>query len=340
MANTQQMDERFDGAAPYPWQSQTWERLLVRQQSQRLPHALLLHGEPGTGKEHFARALGEYLLCASPVGVARCHTCKSCLLLNQQYHPDILEIFPAEAGKVIKVDQIRALNQFLSGVSQQGGYRIVIISPAEDMNTNAANAVLKMLEEPGQNTLFILVSQLPGRLMATIRSRCQAYLLSAPEAPQAQAWLEQRLGGVEQARSALTGCTRAPLTALRLIEADQRDILSQQLELMLDVAGHRLAVCDAAQRLVKHDSLALLQTLEAWSAELIRTVMTHDRQNLRTPALTILLPPLSAAGRVEKLFEFIDRIREYRHYFRSRANPNPQLMLEELLLRWASLFKS
>ncbi len=139
-----------------PWHASAWQHLLHLLQQQRLPHALLLTGVNGIGKLQFARAFAAYLLCDQP-GEHACGQCKGCRLSAQQSHPDLVELMAEESGREIKVDQVRELSGFVAAAAQQGGYRLVIIHPPEDMNINAANALLKSLEEPGDKTVSVII---------------------------------------------------------------------------------------------------------------------------------------------------------------------------------------
>lgn len=120
----------------------------------------------------------------------------------------------AKPSSEIKVEQIRALDDFLNLRSHREGRRVVLVHPAESMNPNAANALLKGLEEPPGSALFILVSHRPARLLATIRSRCVAVPLPAPEQEVARAWLEAE--GAKDALSWLAFACGAPLRAFQL----------------------------------------------------------------------------------------------------------------------------
>ncbi len=151
-----------------PWHHSTWQQLVRLADSGRLPHALLISGAHGVGKQQLAEALIARTLCAAP-GDQACGQCHSCAMLASGYHPDLLRVSPEEGKRQIRIDPIRDVNRFVSQTAQQGGYRVIVISPAEAMNVAAANALLKSLEEPGDKTLFILLSDVPTCRLARCR---------------------------------------------------------------------------------------------------------------------------------------------------------------------------
>ena len=156
-------------AEPMPWQRERWQRLIQLQDSGRLPHALLISGPHGIGKQPLVEALIARTLCRNPGEVA-CGECHGCRMLAAGYHPDLISVAPVEKSRQIRIDAIRQVNGFVSQTAQQGGYRVIRIEPAEAMNVAASNALLKSLEEPGQRTLFVLVSDIASRLLPTLRS--------------------------------------------------------------------------------------------------------------------------------------------------------------------------
>ncbi|MEH6811009.1 MAG: DNA polymerase III subunit delta' [Motiliproteus sp.] len=318
----------------YQWQQPAWTKLLSLHQKQRLPHAMLLSGPQGIGKEHFARVCAYYILCQNPKQEA-CGSCKSCLLNQQGTHPDLVTIFPDEPGKPIKIDQIRDLNRFITSTPQQGGYRVVIISPAEEMNINAANAVLKGLEEPGDKTLFLMVSHASGRLMATIRSRCQSYPLPLPTAEQAEIWLDQQ--GIENAQLLLKLAGGAPLSAQKLFSdggAEKRTLLVSGLK---GVASRRCSVPEIAVQWQKEDPLQMLSWLYSLITDMIRYRSSGSADNLTNLDAKTLVIKASARIPAEKLFAFVDKIQEYRRQLMAKTNPNRQLMFEDILIYWLGL---
>ncbi|WP_173931776.1 DNA polymerase III subunit delta' [Chelativorans sp. Marseille-P2723] len=157
--------------------------------SGKLHHALLLAGRRGIGKATLAFHMAHHLFTypdhrLAPAELAKVDVASPAFRLAAQgAHPGLLHLtrpFDERAKKfrtVITVDEIRRVSRFLSLTPADGGYRVVIIDPAEDMNLSAANALLKNLEEPPPRTLFMLVAHAPGRLLPTIRSRCQVLKL-------------------------------------------------------------------------------------------------------------------------------------------------------------------
>jgi DNA polymerase-3 subunit delta' len=184
----------------YPWQVQVWQHL--NQDNRRMPHALLLHGRAGIGKYDFARHFSQALLCSNKnaQGLA-CEKCSSCNWFNDNSHPDFRLLSPEQEAEAedevvstkktrkktqISVAQIRDLSSFLSLTSHcSGGLRIILIHPAESLNIASANALLKMLEEPAEGVIFILVAHQLQRLLPTIISRCQKINMPIPDETQA-----------------------------------------------------------------------------------------------------------------------------------------------------------
>lgn len=148
-------------------------------------HALILSGPRGIGKATLAFRLAHHLLANSrpaeaPSTLARPDTASTLFrLMVQGAHPSLLHLTRPAADRgagfksAVTVDEIRRVGRFLSMTSHDGGYRVVIVDAADDMNRNADNALLKSLEEPPPRTLFLLVVHSIGRMLPTIRSRCQ-----------------------------------------------------------------------------------------------------------------------------------------------------------------------
>ena len=189
--------------------------------SGRPPHALLVHGPGGIGKRRLALRLAGAILCIDPRS-GPCGACRSCHLLDAGSHPDFLRIEPAEGESAIPIGSVRDLIDRFTLAAERA--RVAVIAPAEAMNQAAANAFLKTLEEPAGRATFILASDAPGRLPATIRSRCRKMAAPAPPDAEALEWLETKTDpAIARHLLALSG--GAPLAALELGERHDKEAL-------------------------------------------------------------------------------------------------------------------
>lgn len=224
-------------------QPAAWSALQA--QRRRLPHALLLIGQRGVGKLMLAEAFSASLLCEAPAGDGRaCGQCPACNWFQQGHHPDYRLLQPdalneeeggeegrkEKASQQIIIEQVRALDDFLAVGTHRAGLRIIVVNPAEAMNRNTANALLKTLEEPPPSTLFLLISNEPMRLLPTIRSRCQAVVVNVPAAADATRALAE--DGVVDAARWLALAGGAPGVAAELAASGAGgwlDLLTAQL---------------------------------------------------------------------------------------------------------------
>ena len=216
-------------SAPYPWLEDGWQRLLATRA--RPAQALLLAGPRGVGKAELAMAWAQALLCEAPQpDGAACGHCPACHWFATGAHPDFMRVTLQEkTGKegetrmatAVEVDQAREAVDFVQFSTYRAGFRVVLVDPADSLNLAAANALLKVLEEPPLNTVFVLVSDQPRRLLPTIRSRCTRLDIGLPPAVLATQWLAGQ--GVDDAVTLLALSGGTPLGAKRWAEGDELD---------------------------------------------------------------------------------------------------------------------
>ncbi len=328
---------------PYAWHTAILERLLSDRE--HMPHALLLHGPAGVGKAQFARALAAGALCESPRNGLACEACPSCHWFSQGKHPDFREIVPeataedegdaaeADTGKaekakslVIKIDQIRAVGDFVALSTHRAGFKLLVIRPAETLQPAAANALLKTLEEPPAHTVIVLVSDRPARLLATIRSRCRSLALPRPARDMALAWLRQE--GVENPEVALASAGGAPLLARDLAQPEEAELRRRLLnELARPSGADPLGFAPGVDRLSVERFIHWMQT---WVHDLARVKLAGEPRH--HPDFAAALQARARAADVEALFA-LDR--ELASARRLAAHPlNPRLVAEHLLMAY------
>jgi DNA polymerase III subunit delta' len=224
-----------------PWLIELHSRLATAVAEQKLGHAPLLAGPEGLGKAALAEALYRRMLCLSPAGESACGKCRACQLLDSGSHPDFFRVGIPEDKKEIPVDSVRELTASLQLTPSMGPNRVGLVEVAEAMNANAANALLKTLEEPSDNAWLILVTHHPARLPATIRSRCQQIVVRPPERAMALAWLAERCPdeAPERLEQALRLAADAPLAAQALLAGDGLDFGHSVLAGLLAIATGR-----------------------------------------------------------------------------------------------------
>lgn len=323
-----------------PWAKPLWQRLVAQHQQATLPHAILLSGHTGIGKSEFAQAFAHFLLCHRPSMGKPCGVCRSCELLSSATHPDLVYLHPEEPGKPIKVDQVRELLNFLHTTAQQGGYRVVVMEPAESMNLSAANALLKSLEEPGDNTLLLLVSHMPGQLMPTIRSRCQQITFPFPNQDQAVEWLVTELDQTpERVHQLLSISQGAPLKAKQLFQQDLLSLRSLFMTCLADLLKARKSALEVAEKLYKEELLCLLDWLHSLVVDLVRLQADPETHSISNKDMIKMLTAVAHRASPGAVFDLLDQIQTERIHLLQRLNPNKQLSLETLLLRWVRLVR-
>ncbi len=323
---------------PFPWQHALWRQIIDLADRNRFPHALMLSGAGGLGKEQFAKALTARMLCRTP-GEFACGECRSCRMLTAGHHPNLLTIEPAEKGRLIRVDSVREANDFVAQTAQQGGYRVIYLQPAEGMTIAAANALLKSLEEPGSNTLFILLADIPSRALPTIRSRCQRWTFAIPDEAECLPWLREKLGNDEDARFWWRVAGGQPLLAVELGQGESRQLRQTLREVFEALVRGAEPVAEAA-RIDRQALSSVLWYGIAWLEDLIRLGLSGETAQIRNSDLLPLYRQAVKNGRVRDWFRLLDYAREQRRLLAAGSNPNAQLVLESWLVRWAALLRS
>ena len=347
----------------FTWQTEAWQ--LIQGMRARLPHAILLFGAEGIGKTIFAEHLAQSLLCETPDGTGHaCGHCLSCGWFAQYSHPDYRRVRPelldqedalsddAEAdaadktgeksseksaakasktpSKEIVINQVRALADFMNISTHRQGRRVVLLYPAEAVNSFAANALLKSLEEPNPNTVFVLVSHSIDQLLPTILSRCHKIPLPMPKKADALAWLKENKVRDAETWLALKG--GAPLAAMAMAESESR----AELEVFLkEVSEPSLeASLRLAEKIHKLDMSTTVTWLQSW---------LYDIVSVKQSGIIRYYP--SYARELKLLADRVDT--HALHAFVKTANEkqavakhplSPKLFLEDLLLNYATLF--
>lgn len=332
------------GETPFPWQQQQWRRLLRQQAEGKRAHAYLFSGPAATGKFLFAYRFATYLLCLAPQEDMPCGHCRNCQAGGNAYHPDILVVAPQEGSRDIRIEQVRAIAEFATRTSHAGTVKAVILNHAHRLNVAAANALLKTLEEPRGDTCLLLVSELPGFLSATIRSRCQRLQFPAPGLTLAESWLRRQLTGDCDFTALLAVADCRPLAALALAESDviaDRQAFMQELAQVVAAGGSPLKLVRQGLTL---GELATIEYLMASSTILVKALLTRDAAAIDSNGLGPLWATLqkqpAAVPLARKLMRFYQDALAARRQLLSGANPNGQLILESLLWRWSRLLEA
>jgi DNA polymerase-3 subunit delta' len=320
----------------YPWQEALWQQLAGRAQH---AHAYLLHGPIGIGKRALAERLMASLLCQRPVGLEGCGECKSCLLLVAGSHPDNYVLEPEEADKAIKVDQVRDLVSFVVQTAQMGGRKVVLIEPVESMNINAANALLKSLEEPSGNTVLLLVSHQPSRLLPTVKSRCVQQACPLPSEQMSLAWLADTLPGCreEERRELLSLAAGSPLAAVSLQAQGVREQRAQVVDGVKKLLKQQQSATQLAEAWKDIPLLLLFDWFCDWSHLILRYQLTEDEQGLGLADMRKVLQYMAQKSAQGRVLDIQDWILAQRQKVMSKANLNRVLLLEALLVQWAAL---
>ncbi|MBM4228104.1 MAG: DNA polymerase III subunit delta' [Gammaproteobacteria bacterium] len=320
----------LDKAAPYPWQGKAWSQLAMARRQGRLGHAWLVSGRPGLGKSAFTGALARAVLCESP-GDSACGNCRSCLLMAAGSHPDFCGVEIPEDKSGILIEQIRELNEFFTLSTHYGRAKVALIRPAEAMNRSAANALLKLLEEPPPSGLLILEAARPDLLLPTLRSRCQGISLDGITEADALAWLASQLPAAapETLQTLFLLGGRAPLGALAAQEAGLPALLDKLVPQMVGVARGRIHAVQAAQSLAD----APVSTVVDLMQRLVHGVAAGEAAFLSQSGAADLLA-LRDVLHSQPLFGFQADMMEVKRLATSAATLRQADLSETLWLAW------
>lgn len=323
----------------FKWQEPAW--LAWIRLRDRLPHAILIQSGEGWGELEFGQAVSQSLLCEKPKPDRRaCGSCQACRWFLQGNHPDFRLMVPesmapeaeegGEPGKKrseqIRIEQVRELADFLAVGTHRGGLRVILVYPAEAMNANTQNALLKSLEEPPPATVFLLVSTQPDRLLPTVRSRCLKFALPLPDSDEVLAWLKEQ--GVEQPGAALAAVGGAPFGALKGAETESNRLAF--IEAIRRPGFDPITLAESVQRVPLPDLVGWLQrwSIDLQIAQATGRVRYHISQDKQIAEIARRCEPASIAA-------FLRRLAQAKAL--ARHPLNPKLFVEDLLLQYQHL---
>nr|VFJ43395.1 MAG: DNA polymerase III, delta prime subunit [Candidatus Kentron sp. DK] len=336
----------------FPWQERQWRQCLRMQQTDRLPHAFLLRGPTGVGKAGFADRWANALVCTEAAPEARpCGRCRGCVLFRAGSHPDVMTLAPPPEKKTIGIDQIRALIDYVWLSRQFADRKVVIIPKAGEMTIAAANTLLKTLEEPPGQAVFLLVSDRAWQLPATVRSRCQALDFPIPPAKSVLDWLGARLPPEIDAPLLLKAAGGAPLLALTFW---REGTLPERIRFggeLTDLLAGKIEPLATAARWKPLGAVRVLSWSLAYLADLIRlrTTMTPSPTETRArekdgTGLFVLDPDHAEAlgtiaGGIAPIsaYRLWDRCLATRRMWDDSGSLNEALLLEGIAMDFAGL---
>ena len=312
-----------------PWQASSWQRVRAQIADGKMPHGILLAGPPESGKVNFAAGLGNYLLCRGQE--KPCGECRQCKLVAAGTHPDLLKV-TLEDAKQIRIEQIRELIYWATQSSQQGGYKVCTIDPADKLNTQSANALLKVLEEPPPNTLICLVSDQPTRLLPTLRSRCQRIDLGSPTQQEAVAWLQGQMDPSADVELLLGIAGGMPLRVLNSIDEDYLKLRQELASHLVPLSEGGRSPIEVAAMMAKEEVGRVLELLYQLVSDSITFTLSGGKV-VRNRDLSETIEQYSSLIPVSERYALLDHISEARGQLNGTSNPNGQMLLEGVFVK-------
>ena len=314
----------------YPWQEVVWSSL-----TQRFPntgHGLLFYGKSGSGVDVFAHAFLAWVLCHEREKQRfACGQCTSCQWLKSDTHPNFVHISTDEDNKKanakIKIEKIRDLLPFIQQTVE--GWRIVLIEPAEALNIASANALLKTLEEPGEQVIIILLAEHYLKLPATIRSRMQHFALDRIHPEEASAYLQQHLDTQYQEQTELL-LNLANQMPLRAVEISQLEWIQQRHMFMADwlklVQQKNMPLSLSTKWQKSLNYAEFLMMFEYLLSDVIRLKMSQKTLNI-----DLDFHEIDTQYSLEELFTIYEGLQQSKRY--TEQNVQTNLVLDELFIQ-------
>ncbi|MBF7687652.1 DNA polymerase III subunit delta' [Acinetobacter rathckeae] len=326
-------DQFFKQPMVYAWQQETWQRLTLRFPD--IGHGILLYGKKGAGKKDFALHFVAWLLCLDKKPQAACGVCASCQWLKSNTHPNYVHISTDDDSKQvhaqIKIDKIREIQPFVQQTVE--GWRVVLIEPAEALNTAAANALLKTLEEPGERTMIILLTDHLLKLPATIRSRLQRYALDRLSTEEAYTHVSQHAPELNQHQIQLL-LNLAYDMPLRALELAPQAWLEQRQALLhdwLSLVKHKNGLVRYANKWAKALSfIELCQMMQYLITDMIALKLNQQIKNIDLNFSDIL-----SYYDLNTLFNISHKLQDAKMYM--QQNIQSQLMIDDLFVMLLNL---
>ena len=337
-----------------PWHQTLWRSL--QQRSQVIPSSTLLVGRPGTDVLNLGMELAGLLLCNAEINDRPCTTCSSCHMFKQGVHPDLHVVSTEEAEgvgdlrfrshsmryadadttkrerrttvrSIITVDQIRVVTDALNKTAGLGSSKVCLIYPADMLNLNAANALLKSLEEPAGGTYFLLLSSFPGTLPATIRSRCSRLDLDNPTAEECIDWLTTEHKVDLKVAQQLIAHGLGPHEVLQM---NTREDLEAHQELIVGLAGLISGNVSAGAFTRQSGIYDIVLTLKVIRSEIYRGLKESVKPD-HVPDVPVLISPDLALEFREVLFSVYSAIGRFLSW--PKKSVDEQLFLEDIALK-------
>ena len=325
----------------YPWHSKCWDNFVNSRKQHHLPHAILLAGEEGIGKTQLAQRMAQSLLCINTQAEPKdaCNQCPSCKTYHSSANSDFLSIALLEDKKQISVDQIRTLSEFLNYSRSYNTHRVVIINPVDRMNLNAANSLLKSLEEPTPNTIIILVTENSSALLATIKSRCQLFTVNSPNKQETINWLthnhlSDNVSAIKDSPKidpeilfSMIGARPLKANAISAEDIENKALFFKQLQ---NVLNHSMSVSEMAKHWEKYDVDTLINWQLLTIQNAIKIAVSPDAAIGETNQLQNYVTEQLNTDEQWQLYQQIIQQKQYIH-----TSVNPLMFMENMIMLWS-----
>lgn len=315
----------------FPW-FKSEKKLLQESPNQ---HAYIFEGVKGIGKKIFTLEVAKGLLCSSLPNGIFCNQCQSCHFFNEENHPDFHIIEPEEEKKQISINQIRNLQDPLNESAFLGGSKVFVISPAEMMTREAFDAILKSLEEPPNNSFFLLVSHRCQSLPLTVKSRCSQITLNQPNKEEIKAWLKEQFGNSSNLDLALLFSKGKPLTAAEMLNSDignLRENFIKEISELIKTGNNLIELSESWSK----DRDEMLLKVE-WMSDLLMDCLRHNflsENNLTYEDSDAISVYLADKIDSDEFFYLLDKTNTFWSLFNSGTNLRTDYQLQALFVDW------